>query len=60
METKVEQKKTYVEQLRDIRDKMSLEIMDMNFEQLKEYLDKRNSLFPAEVWEQNPKAQQQP
>ena len=35
------------EQLRAIRDKISLDIQDMNFEQLKKYVEKRLILHPS-------------
>lgn len=50
METKIENNRSYVEELRSIRDKISLDIQDMNFEQLKEYLDQREGLFPKSCW----------
>jgi hypothetical protein len=42
--------KSVLQQLRDIRDKLSLEIQDMSYEQLKEYLDKQKSLHPKSKW----------
>ncbi len=39
-----------MQQLRDIRDKLSSEIKDMSYEQLKEYLDKKKSLHPKSAW----------
>jgi hypothetical protein len=35
-----------MKQLRKIRDKVSLEIKDMTYEQLKEYLTKQKKLYP--------------
>jgi hypothetical protein len=35
-----------MKQLRKIRDKISLEIKDMTYEQLKEYLTKQKKLYP--------------
>lgn len=48
---KTENKISYVEELRNIRDKISLDIQDMSFEQLKEYLNKRESAFPKSCWD---------
>jgi hypothetical protein len=42
--------KTLLEQLREIRDKMSLEMKDMTFEQIKEYLKKKETLHPRTFW----------
>ena len=43
--------KTLIDELREIRDKMSLEMKDMTLEQIKEYLDKKETLHPAAVWQ---------
>ncbi|MEX8548479.1 MAG: hypothetical protein V5804_12830 [Mucilaginibacter sp.] len=51
MKTKIENKISYVEELRSIRDKISLDIQDMSFEQLKEYVNKRESVFPKSCWD---------
>jgi hypothetical protein len=52
MKTKniVQTEKTFVEQMREIRDKISLEIKDLTPEQLKEYLNSKKTLHPADVW----------
>jgi len=42
--------KSLMQQLREIRDKLSSEIKDMSYEQLKEYLDKQKSLHPKSSW----------
>ena len=42
--------KSLLQQLRDIRDKLSSEIKDMSYEQLKEYLDNQKSLHPKSAW----------
>jgi hypothetical protein len=42
----VKKEKTNVEILREIRDKISLDIQDMNFEELKEYFARRQTLHP--------------
>ena len=39
------------EKLREIRDKISLDIKDMDHKQLKKYLRSKKSLFPASAWE---------
>ena len=51
MKTKeIKKTKSTVEKLRDIRDKISLDIQDMTFEELKKYLDDRLTLHPKSVW----------
>lgn len=49
---KNKQDKSTVEQLREIRDKISAETQDMNFEELKKYIDERmvDTLHPNVVW----------
>ena len=44
MKTKETKQKSVLTQLRDIRDKLSVEIKDMSYQQLKEYLDKQKTL----------------
>jgi hypothetical protein len=46
MKTKENKKagKSIVQQMRDIRDKVNLDIKDLTFEQLKEYLKKQKTL----------------
>jgi uncharacterized protein YllA (UPF0747 family) len=53
MKTKKDNKKekTLIDQLRDIRDKVSLEIENMNSEQLKAYLKKKELLHPTSPWQ---------
>ena len=41
---------TLLDQLREIRDKISLDIKDMTGEQLKEYLANKKSLHTKAVW----------
>jgi len=41
-----------IEQLRAIRDNISLDIQDMTFEQLKKYIEARLTLHPKEAWSQ--------
>jgi hypothetical protein len=50
MERKDREEKSIMEQLRDIRDKLSLEIQDMSPQELKKYLDSKTSLFPDSPW----------
>lgn len=54
MKTKSENRtdKTLIEQLREIRDKVSLEIKDMTSDQLKDYLKKKETLHPIVHWHQ--------
>ncbi len=47
---KNKQKKSIMQELREIRDKISLETMDMNFEELKAYIAKNSKLHDASVW----------
>jgi len=49
MNTKEE--KSIMQQLRDIRDKISMDIQDMNYEQLKAYFNKQKTIYPKSVWE---------
>lgn len=39
------------EQLREIRDNISMDIKDLDHNQLKKYLRAKKSLFPTSVWE---------
>jgi hypothetical protein len=50
MKTTVKDRKTVMQQLRDIRDKMSDEIKDLTIEQLKEYLQNQKTLHPTVKW----------
>jgi hypothetical protein len=50
MKTKTKQTKTtktLIEELREIRDKLSLEMQDMTVDQIKEYLKKKKTLHPT-------------
>lgn len=44
--------KSTIEQLREIRDKISMDIKDMTFEQLKKYIEERltETLHPTAAW----------
>ena len=50
MKTKDKKEKSAIEQLRDIRDKLSAEIKNMSYEQLKEYFNKKTTLHPKAIW----------
>jgi hypothetical protein len=43
--------KTLIEQLREIRDRISLDIKDLTTEQMKEYFCKQKTLHPISVWQ---------
>jgi hypothetical protein len=43
--------KTLIEQLREIRDRISLDIKDLTTEQMKEYFSKQKTLHPISVWQ---------
>ena len=43
------EEKTLIEQLREIRDKISLDIKDLTAEQMKEYFSKQKTLHPTAV-----------
>ncbi len=47
---KKEIKKTTVEELREIRNSISLEIQNMTAEQLIEYFSKKKTLHPSKDW----------
>lgn len=47
---KQEKEKSAIEQLREIRNKISLDIQDMTFDQLKKYVEERLTLHPTRVW----------
>lgn len=52
MKTKQTKKtgKTFVQQMRDIRDKVNLDIKDLTFEQLKDYIKKQKTLHSTGLW----------
>ena len=50
MKTKTKDKPTVMQQLRDIREKISDEIKDMTIEQLNEYFKNQKTLHPAAHW----------
>jgi hypothetical protein len=47
---KIKTEKTTVQELREIRDRISLEIQDMTAEQLKVYLSKQKTLHSSKEW----------
>ena len=47
---KIKSDKTVVEQLREIRDKLNIEVKDISVEQLMEYLSKQKTLHPTGIW----------
>jgi hypothetical protein len=48
---KTKTEKTLIDELREIRDKLSLEMKDMTLEQMKAYLQKKETMHPKTVWE---------
>lgn len=50
---KIKTEKSYLEQLREIRDKLSLEMKDMNLDEIKRYIDSKETLHPKTVWKSN-------
>ena len=43
-------KQTMIERLREIRDKIRLETMDMSFEELQKYFAERSKIHDSSVW----------
>ncbi|RYY06602.1 MAG: hypothetical protein EOP43_05860 [Sphingobacteriaceae bacterium] len=58
MRTEVKENQSMVAQLREIRDQMSLEIQDMNSEQMLEYFKNKKILFPQNIWQKKEEDQQ--
>jgi len=50
MNIETDHTKSYIEQLRDIRDQISLEIQDMTPEDVLEYFNKKEGLFLKSYW----------
>jgi hypothetical protein len=51
MKTKLKkQVASTVDELRNIRDKIGVEIQDMSNDSIKKYFGKKTSLFPKRVW----------
>lgn len=40
-----------IQQLRDIRDTIGVEIQDLTYEQLMKYIEKKTTLHPRRVWQ---------
>jgi hypothetical protein len=51
MKTKEKKQKSVLQQMRDIRDKLSEDIKDMTCEQLKEYLENQKTLHQTAHWQ---------
>jgi len=47
---KGKKEKSAIEELRKIRDEISLDIQDMTFQQLKKYVEERLTLHPKSAW----------
>ena len=43
--------KSTVQQLREIREKIGIEIQDLNYEQLIKYIEKNTKLHPTRIWQ---------
>ncbi|MDR1335375.1 MAG: hypothetical protein LBK22_00925 [Tannerella sp.] len=50
MKTKEQKTKTIPEELREIRDRLNLEMQDMTCEQIKACLGRKKTLHAASVW----------
>ncbi len=48
---KTKSEKSLIDQLREIRDQVSFDIKDMTSEQLTDYLNKKETLHPKAVWQ---------
>ena len=60
MKTETQKTESMVEELRKIRDKISLEIQDMNSEQILAYFKNKKGLFPQEVWQKKEENKTEP
>lgn len=40
-----------INKLREIRDKIGIEIHDLSFEQLKKYIENKITLHPTSIWQ---------
>ncbi|MCK9411145.1 MAG: hypothetical protein M0Q53_02515 [Prolixibacteraceae bacterium] len=47
---KIRSNKTLLEDLREIRDNLSLEMKDMTLDQIKDFLKTKKTLHPTAVW----------
>jgi hypothetical protein len=48
-----QEEKTLVEQMREIRDKVNLDIKDLTAAELKAYFDKQETLHPKGLWKKD-------
>ena len=48
---KIKTDKNLIDELREIRDKLSFEMKDMTSEQIKDYLKKKETLHQTAVWQ---------
>ena len=48
---KIKSEKSLIDQLREIRDNVSHDIKDMTSEELKDYLNKKETMHQNEVWQ---------
>ena len=55
MKMKEKKEKSVMQQLREIRDKLSVDIKDMTYEQLTEYLNRQKTLHPTATWQKQGK-----
>ncbi|WP_419802611.1 hypothetical protein [Mucilaginibacter sp.] len=60
MKTETQQTESMVAQLRKIRDQISLEIQDMNSEQILAYFKDKKGLLPQEVWQKKEENKTEP
>ncbi len=60
MKTETQQAESMVAQLRKIRDQISLEIQDMNSEQILAYFKDKKGLLPQEVWQKKEENKTEP
>ena len=50
MKTKEKTEKSLIQELREIRDKISSEIKDLSYEDMRQYLDKQKTLHQNVNW----------
>lgn len=51
MKTKTNKKENSLQELRDIRDRIGVEIQDLKYEELKKYIEEKAILHPKSVWQ---------
>jgi len=49
--TKETKERSTVQQLREIREKIGIEIQDLTYEQLMKYIEKNTKLHPTRIWQ---------